>query len=203
MDRLVGRRLARMRGRSPALTPILRHRLTITLPPPGSVCGNQQLGSSDLLMIRAELPLVVGMVGQKLASFGPSRRSPGHFPGCFPYLGPSIIKRSGEPPTHDEVCLVQGPFVAGARPPAAQRVRIGLAELAAPLTHRLVGEDHAALGQQLLHVAVAQGEPAVPPHRVGDDRRQEPVACLGGRCAHFFHALRIACGAVSRRPQLS
>jgi len=42
-------------------------------------------------------------VGQKSASCGPSRRSPGHFPGCFPYPGPASIKRSGEPASCDEV----------------------------------------------------------------------------------------------------
>ncbi len=55
------------------------------------------MGSPDLLVIRAELPLEVGPEGQKSASFGPSRRPPGHFPGRLPYPGPSIIKRSGEP----------------------------------------------------------------------------------------------------------
>jgi len=50
------------------------------------------VGSPDLLVIRVELPLEVGMEGQKSAFFGPSRRPPGHFPGRLPYPGPSIIK---------------------------------------------------------------------------------------------------------------
>jgi hypothetical protein len=40
------------------------------------------------------------------------------------------------------------PLIAWPRPTAAQPIRVGLAEFAAPLPDRLVGEDDAALGQE-------------------------------------------------------
>jgi len=107
------------------------------------------------------------------------------------------------PPIDADEDRVERPRVTRLRAATTRRIGILLAERAAPLPDGLVGEDDAPLREQLLDVAVAECAAAVPPHRVGDDRRREPGAFIGGRCAHFFHALRIACGAVSRRPQLS
>jgi DNA phosphorothioation-dependent restriction protein DptH len=41
--------------------------------------------------------------------------------------------------------LIKVPLVARPWPPAAQRIRVAMAELAAPLAHRLVGDDDATL----------------------------------------------------------
>jgi len=57
--------------------------------------------------------------------------------------------------------LVEMPRIARAWALATQRVGVSLAELARPLPHRLVGHLYAALSQQFLHVALAQGEAAV------------------------------------------
>jgi len=53
----------------------------------------------------------------------------------------------------------------------------------APPAHRLVRHDHAALGEQFLHVAVAQRKAAGYPHRVADDRGREALRLVvgGGR----------------------
>ena len=45
-----------------------------------------------------------------------------------------------------------------------------------PSPDRLVGEVQAALGEQILDVAEAQGEARVQPHSVSDDVRRELVA---------------------------
>jgi hypothetical protein len=73
--------------------------------------------------------------------------------------------------------LVHMPFVAGAYPSAAQHGREGGAELGAPLSDRLVADDEAALGEQVLHVTEAEVEAKVQPH-VLDDLRREAVAAI-------------------------
>ena len=50
------------------------------------------------------------------------------------------------------------------------------AELQHPSPDRLVGDVQAALGEQILEIAEAQGDPKVQPHRVSDDVRRELVA---------------------------
>jgi hypothetical protein len=49
--------------------------------------------------------------------------------------------------------LVHVPLVTGPWLPAAQRVGVGLPELAAPAANRLVGDDEPALEHQLLELA--------------------------------------------------
>jgi len=53
---------------------------------------------------------------------------------------------------------------------------IDAAELECPPAHRLVGGIDAALGEEVLDIAIAQGEPEVEPDRVLDDRGRKPVA---------------------------
>ena len=59
------------------------------------------------------------------------------------------------------------------RPPTSGE---GGAELPAPEPDGLVGDLHPTFRQQLRHVAVAEGEPEVPPDRVADDLGGKPVA---------------------------
>jgi len=59
-----------------------------------------------------------------------------------------------------------------------QRVRVGLAEFLAPLAHRLVGDDHPALGKQFLHVAIAEREAEIQPDRMADDRGWEAMTSV-------------------------
>jgi len=87
---------------------------------------------------------------------------------------------------------VQRPRIARARASAAQFVGVGLTERAALLAHRLIGDDDAARGTQLRHVAVAAREAAVPPDRVRDDRGRAPLAVVVGGDRARIHAPSIA-----------
>src|SRR5437763_1361426 len=59
-----------------------------------------------------------------------------------------------------------------------------------PPPHRFIGNLQASLGQKLLHVAVAQGEPEIKPDRVLDDRRREPMSAIGSLIhAEAYHRL--------------
>src|SRR3977135_2926877 len=44
------------------------------------------------------------------------------------------------------------------------------AEFQNPAPHRLIGDIETAFGEELFHVAVAQGEPEIKPNRMLDDR---------------------------------
>ena len=52
-------------------------------------------------------------------------------------------------------------------------------ELQNPAPHRFIGNLQAALGQEILNVAVAQCEPEVQPNRVLDNRGREAVPAIG------------------------
>ena len=54
--------------------------------------------------------------------------------------------------------LVQVALVAGPDSSASQSDRVARTKLGAPLAHRLVADDHAALGDQVLNVAEAELE---------------------------------------------
>jgi len=51
-------------------------------------------------------------------------------------------------------------------------------ELGAPLADRLVADDDASLGEQILRVAEAEVEPKVQPDSVSDDLRWEAVPSI-------------------------
>src|SRR6516162_7772772 len=74
--------------------------------------------------------------------------------------------------------LVQMPAVAWRRATPAQPSGDHGPELKHPTPHRFVGEVEPALGEQILHVAVAQGEAKVEPNRVLDNRRRKAVAAI-------------------------
>src|ERR1700693_2502595 len=52
-------------------------------------------------------------------------------------------------------------------------------ELQNPPPHRFIGNLQPSLGQELLHVPVAQGEPEIKPDRMLDDRRREAMSAVG------------------------
>jgi hypothetical protein len=73
--------------------------------------------------------------------------------------------------------LVQVPGVRRSKP--AQVAREGKSELEDPSPNRLVGDVEAAFGQELLHVAVAQGEPQIKPYGMPDDLgRKAEMRCI-------------------------
>ena len=55
-------------------------------------------------------------------------------------------------------------------------------ELQNPAPHGLVGDIQPALGEQILYVAIAQGEAKVEPHRMLDDNRRKAVASIRDCC---------------------
>lgn len=56
---------------------------------------------------------------------------------------------------------------------------IALTELVAPGPNRFASRGHAALGHQLLDIAIADREPEIQPHAVTDDFRGKTVATVG------------------------
>jgi len=52
----------------------------------------------------------------------------------------------------------------------------------APAADRLITDDDTALEQQLFNITQAELEPEVPPYRVADDRRREPMAVIKRSC---------------------
>jgi hypothetical protein len=64
---------------------------------------------------------------------------------------------------------IQVPRVAGSGAPAAELIGILLTELVAPLLDRFIRHDDAAGKQARLHIAVAEAEAEIQPHRVADD----------------------------------
>ena len=65
--------------------------------------------------------------------------------------------------------------IAVASVPAPQSLRISRPELVAPEADRLVGEEDASPGQDVLDVPVAQVEAVVEPDRVLNDRGRKSV----------------------------
>src|SRR5262249_10208714 len=60
-------------------------------------------------------------------------------------------------------------------------------EFAAPFPNGFIGHSHTTFTQELFHIAEAETEPEVQPHRVADDFDREPVILMfrgGGRCVH-------------------
>src|SRR3954454_23587498 len=70
------------------------------------------------------------------------------------------------------------------------------AELQTPPPHRFIGNLQASLGQKLLDVAVAQGEPQIKPDRVLDDRRREAMSAIGA----LIHPGILPCRATRSNP---
>ena len=61
------------------------------------------------------------------------------------------------------------PFVTAPGLASAQRVGIPLAEFQRPLAYRLVSDNDATAGHQLLNVAKTQRKSEVQPHDMADD----------------------------------
>jgi len=58
----------------------------------------------------------------------------------------------------------------------ARRVRVCLAERAAPLARHLVDEHDPARGQEFLDIAIAEGETEAQPHRAASGTQRGMVA---------------------------
>jgi hypothetical protein len=77
--------------------------------------------------------------------------------------------------------FVHVPLVAGPWPATAQAVGETRAELLAPASHRLVGDDDTTFRQDQLDIPQAEAEHVVQPHGMADDLSGEPMTVVGGR----------------------
>jgi hypothetical protein len=87
---------------------------------------------------------------------------------------PQVHSPAGDPDHH----LVEVPSIARAWPALPQVPPDHGAEFQHPAPHRLIGDIEPAFGEELLHVAVAQGEPEIKPNRMLDDRRREAMSAI-------------------------
>src|SRR6516162_525861 len=88
------------------------------------------------------------------------------------------------------------PSIAWPRPTLAQPSRNRRAELQHPTPHRFIGDVEPALGEQFLHVAVAQREAQIEPDRVLDDLGRKTMAAIAERS----HAATLTLRAALARP---
>jgi hypothetical protein len=74
--------------------------------------------------------------------------------------------------------FIQMPLIARLSMPAAQLIGMGLPELPAPIAHRFVREQNAALGHELFDISIAQAEAEIQPNTVANDYGREPMALI-------------------------
>src|SRR5271166_2323510 len=90
---------------------------------------------------------------------------------------PQIHPLADDPNHH----LVEMPAIARPRATLAQPSRDRGTELQNPAPHRFVGDVEPSVGQQLLDIAIAQGEAEIKPDRVLDDLGREAMAAVAER----------------------
>ena len=74
--------------------------------------------------------------------------------------------------------FVHKPAIAKSAPFPSQRPRKGGAELAAPVSSRLVGHNDGTLRKQIFDVSQAQRKPMIQPDCVTDDFRWEAMPSI-------------------------
>jgi hypothetical protein len=98
---------------------------------------------------------------------------------------PQVVPFASDRETH----LVQVPRVARPGPSLPELLRIGLAELAAPLSHRFIRHDHATSASELFHIAVAETEANIEPDGMADALGREARVCARvGWCGSVHHS---------------
>jgi len=100
---------------------------------------------------------------------------------------PKIVLHALDPDEH----LVHVPLVSRPWSAASQAARESLAELLAPLTNRLIGDNHATFSQQQLNIPQAEAEHVIQPDCVADDLGRKAVAIV--RIGWGLHADSLAC----------
>ena len=93
------------------------------------------------------------------------------------HRAPKVHLLTVDPDDH----LVEMPVRARTRSMMAQATREDRSELQNPAPNRLIRDLETALGEQLLSVAVAQGEAEIQPNGMLDDETGEPVAAVAER----------------------
>src|SRR5436305_14556736 len=107
----------------------------------------------------------------------------------------------GAPQVHPFACdanhhLIEVPPVARSWAAPSKPAGEPGPELQNPAPHGFIGNLQASLGEELLHVAVAQGESEIKPDRVLDDRRREAMSAIG----RLIHAGILPCRATRSNP---
>jgi HSP20 family protein len=87
---------------------------------------------------------------------------------------PQVHPLAGDSDDH----LVEVPPIARARAGPPEPSCNPGSEFQHPAPYRLIGDIEPALGKQILHIAIAQGEPEVQPDRVLDDRRRKAMSAI-------------------------
>jgi hypothetical protein len=87
---------------------------------------------------------------------------------------PKIVLHALDPDKH----LVHVPLVSRPWSAASQAARECLAELLAPLTNRLMGDNDATFSLQQLNISQAEAEHVIQPDRVADDLGRKAVAVV-------------------------
>ena len=92
----------------------------------------------------------------------------------------------GTPQIHVLACdpndhFVEMPAIARSRTAPSQAPSDCRSEFEHPTANALVRDVEAALGKQLLDIAIAQGEAEVQPHCVLDDDRRKTMPAIGDR----------------------
>jgi hypothetical protein len=96
-------------------------------------------------------------------------------------LGPVLIHRTPErvPLALDaDKDLIQLPFVSWLGSPPTQAAGEALTERSAPTRDRVVAEEAATFGQELLHIPQAQAEHVIQPNRLADNLRGGAMAAM-------------------------
>ena len=93
--------------------------------------------------------------------------------------------------------LVQMPFIAWLGASTLQLIRVVLAKLQTPLADGFMGDVDPAFEQQLLHVAVAQGEAIIESDAMADDLPGEAVVLVAFGVSGWRHVGCLSSGGLS------
>jgi hypothetical protein len=94
--------------------------------------------------------------------------------------------------------LIQVPLIPGTGQPAANLVGKALTELQTPLPHRLVADDNAAGGNDLIDIAQAERKAEIQLYGETDDLGREAKATIG--IGRGRHAQQVAMPTRARQP---
>jgi hypothetical protein len=92
---------------------------------------------------------------------------------------PKIVLHAFDPDEH----LVYVPLVSRPWSAASQAAREGLAKLLAPLTNRLIGDNHVTFSQKQLNIPRAEAEHVTQPDSMADDLIGGSDGAAAGRAA--------------------
>ncbi len=69
--------------------------------------------------------------------------------------------------------------------------RRNLGKLPVPVWRRIIGQDNAAFGYQLLHISMTRAEAEIQPHAVTDDLRRETMGLVRRAIGSVAYRLKL------------